>query len=286
VPPLLIVVSDEDPVAVRVREHWGTPASTGEGVDGAPLRELRPNVLLLRRPGFHIHDERLDRRLPRALQEAGTTLLFPSIHRGEQNVRCLTVHPLGNPGLSADVGGRARTVAPTDPRRMASALRSLSEGGNAIGFGATFEATHHGPELGLPSFFVEIGYGEDAEPPEAAVRLLAAVIPTIEPDPRDRVALAVGGGHYAPHFTDLVMKRRWAFGHIVSRHALTELDRATAASIYGATPGAEGIVYARAADADHPALRELAPRIRESTAPVRGPSDGAVTPADRSSSGT
>ncbi|MFY9717512.1 MAG: D-aminoacyl-tRNA deacylase [Thermoplasmata archaeon] len=284
--PTLIVVSEADPVASRVVGRWGTPPSAGEFVDGTALRQLAPGVTMLRRPGLHIHDEHLDRKLPSNVRDAGTTLVFPSIHRGEQNVRCLTVHPLGNLGSSSEVGGRARAVVPTDPRRMASALRLLSEGGRPLGLGATFEATHHGPELGLPSFFVEIGYGTDSEPPPEAVRLLADVIPTIEPDPADIVALAVGGGHYAPHFTDLALRRRWAFGHIVSRHALADLDRPTAESLYRATPEAVGIVYARAADADHPLLQGLAPRARESAAPTRERSNAPVTPGDYSTSGT
>jgi D-tyrosyl-tRNA(Tyr) deacylase len=285
-PPILVVVSDADPVASRVVERWGTPPSTGSFVDGSPLRELAPGVSLLRRPGLHIHDERLDRKLPSSVRDAGTTLVFPSIHRGEQNVRCLTAHPLGNLGGSSEVGGKARTVAPTDPRRMASALRLLSEGGRPLGLGATFEATHHGPELELPSFFVEIGYGADDGPPPEAVRLLAEMIPAIQPDPADVVALALGGGHYAPHFTELALRRRWAFGHIVSRHALAEIDGPTVEAVYRATPGAVGIVFARAADADHPFLKGVAPRVRETTAPTRGRSQSAITPGGYSTSGT
>jgi D-aminoacyl-tRNA deacylase len=285
-PPVVVVVSEADPVAPRVSEHWGTPPSTGEFVDGAPVRTLAPGVLLLRRPGLHIHDELLDAKLPSAVRREIPTLLFPSLHRGEQNVRCLTVHPLGNPGGSAEVGGRPHTVVPTDPRRMAAALRGLSEAGAPLSLPATFEATHHGPELTLPAFFVEIGYGEDPAPPADAVRALARTIPQVTPDLGDRIALAVGGGHYAPHFSDLALRRRWAFGHIVSRHALAELDRATGEALYRATPDAEGIVFARAADADHPALRNLAPRVRESVAPPRPGGTASVTPGGRSTSGT
>ncbi len=160
-------------------------------------------MLLLRRPRPHIHDERLDASLPRELLAQRPTLLFPSIHRSEQNVPCLTVHPLGNPGARSDVGGKPRTLVPTDPPRMGAALRALASRGAAVGLAATFEATHHGPELALPSFFVEIGYGTLSEPPPEAVRILAEEVPRIEVEAGDRVAMAVGGGHYAPHFTDL-----------------------------------------------------------------------------------
>lgn len=286
VPAVLVVVSEDDPVAPRVAELWGTPPSTGDVVDGAPIRRLSDDTWMLRRPGFHIHDERLDLRLPPALRDGRPTLLFPSVHKSEQNVPCLTVHPLGNLGPSAEVGGRPRTVVPSDPRRMASTLRALAEAGAPHGFPATFEATHHGPELGLPTLFVEIGYGALPDPPPEAVRILSRVIRQVALDDGDRIALAVGGGHYAPHFTDLVLRRRWAFGHLVSRHALEELDRPTAAAALAGTPGAEGIVFARAADQEHPALRGLAPRLRDSDAPVRERGSAALSRAAAGASGT
>jgi len=282
---VLLVVAESDPVAARVVGRWGTPAATGAFVDGTPVRALRPRISMLRRPGPHVHDERLDARLPPDLLADRPTLVFPSIHRSEKGVPSLTVHPLGNPGPTAEVGGRPRTLDPTDPARMADALRRLQEGAGRVGLPVTFEATHHGPELALPAFFVEIGYGESESPPAAAVRLLADVLPALEPAPGDRIALGVGGGHYAPHFTELTTKRRWAFGHLLSRHALAELDAATARSAWDRTPGADGILYARAEDASHPALQGLARRLRDGEAPLRD-ARGAPTAASRPASGT
>ncbi|MGA7477004.1 MAG: D-aminoacyl-tRNA deacylase [Thermoplasmata archaeon] len=284
---IVVVVSDVDPVADAVATEWGTlPAADGH-VDGAPIRQLTDRAVVVRRPGAHIHDEDVDLRLPPALREARPTLIFPSIHRSERNVPSLTVHPLGNPGPRAELGGRPRTLAPSDPRRMATALRLLDEGAAPLGMGATYEATHHGPAVALPAFFIEIGYAELPHPPREAVRLLAEVIPRITGSPEDRVALAVGGGHYVPHFTDLALRRKWAFGHILSRHALEELDRATAADAYARTEGAEGVVYARAEDARHPALEAVGPRLRDQDAPPRerGPARTATGDA-RSASGT
>jgi D-aminoacyl-tRNA deacylase len=281
----LVLISAEDPVAPRVAERWGTPEAVGGVVDGAPIRRLANGMLMLRRPGQHIHDERVDLRLPADLRERRPTLVFPSIHRSEKNVECLTVHPLGNPGSTAEVGGRPRTLVATDPRGMASTLRLLEERAAPLNLEVTYEATHHGPELGLPAFFVEIGFGDAARPSDEAVRALADAIPEIDPDPRDRVALGVGGGHYAPHFTDLALRRRWAFGHILSRHALAELDAATARTAWDQTEGAEGILYARAEDAALPAIVGLARRLRDGEAPRREP-DPEPTVASRSASGT
>ena len=284
---LVVMVSDADPVARAVASEWGTlPASDGH-VDGVPVRRLNERVLVVRRPGIHIHDEDVDLRLPPALREARPTLVFPSIHRSEKNVPSLTVHSLGNPGPRAEMGGRPRTLVPTDPPRLVAALQLLHEGATGLGLGATFEATHHGPAVGLPSFFIEIGYAELPDPPPEAVRLLASAIPRIVARPGDRVALGVGGGHYAPHFSDLALRRRWAFGHILSRHALEELDRATALEAYRRTEGAEGVVYARAEDARHPALEGIGPRLRDQDAPLRERGEARSATGDaRSASGT
>ena len=283
----LIVISSGDPVAEAVAAAWGTlPAAEGH-VDGSPLRRLTASMLVLRRPGLHIHDEGLDLRLPSGLREERPTLVFPSIHRSRENIRSLTVHPLGNPGPRADMGGRPGTLVPTDPLAMVAVLRRLEELSQPLGIPATYEATHHGPALELPAFFVEIGSGEHAAPAPEAVRLLAEVIPELAPSVGDRVALGVGGGHYVPHFTELAVRRRWAFGHLLSRHALDSLERATATEAYRLTPGAEGIVFSRAQDASHAALEGLAPRLRDQDAPPRGPVESnRSTDAARSASGT
>ncbi len=270
-PPYLLVIAESDPVAVRVAERWGVPPATDHRVDGTPVRALSSAAFLLRRPGPHVADEHLDARLPPALRAMRPTLLFPSIHRSERGVACLTVHPLGNPGSGAEIGGAPRAFAPADAHLMAEILRRLDEGQGRSGLPATYEATHHGPLLGLPAAFVEIGFDPAPEPPPAAVRLLADVLPALAPELTDRVALAVGGGHYAPHFTELALRRRWAFGHLLSRHALEDLPAETARDAYRASGGADGVVFARAQDAEHPAFAGWAVRRRDGEAPAREP---------------
>ncbi len=265
-PEYILIVSDPDPVATAVAQRWGTPAATEWHVEGSPIRAVGSGVYLLRRPGWHIHDEHLDRLLPAELAARRPVLVFPSIHRSERGVAALTVHPLGNPGISHDVGGEPHRLNPTAPRLMTGALRSLAEGAKSLGVPATFEATHHGPSLDLPAFFAEIGFPEHEEPPADAVRILARALSDLTATVGDRVAVGVGGGHYAPHFTDLAVKRRWAFGHILSRHALAVADREIAESAYALTPGAEGILFARAEDAESSVCAGVARRLKDSEA--------------------
>jgi len=284
--PRLVILSDADPVGRAVAARWGAAQPTGLHVEGASVRQLEPGVLVVRRPGPHLHDERLDLRLPAPLLEAHPTLLFPSIHRSESQTRCFTVHPLGNPGGRADHGGRPRTLVPTDPRGMAAVLRALIEVAPSVGLSATFEATHHGPELIVPAFFAEVAVPEGSEPSDAEVSVLSSAILGAVPDPRDRVALAVGGGHYAPRFTDLVTARRWAFGHILCRHAFPDLETTTARAAWEATPGAEGIVYARAQDREQRTFAGLGAELRETDAPRRDRGPARPTSTSLPTSGT
>jgi D-aminoacyl-tRNA deacylase len=230
---------------------------------------LGEDVATLRRPGWHIHDEHVDRKLPLEYQRAKVPIVFPSIHRSEAGRPALTVHPLGNPGSEAEVGGEPGRLNPTAPRLMADAFRKLAEAARPLGLEATFEATHHGPSLEVPSMFVEIGSGTEPDPPEAAVKALAAVVSHLTPDPGDRVAVAVGGGHYAPHFGELVLERRWAIGHILARHALDTMGAGIPSEAFRLSDDAEGWLMARAGDwGDR--FASIAPRLREQEAPRRG----------------
>ena len=282
----LVVLSEPDPVARAVEELWGTGIATGEHVDGAAVRRFEDGLTVVRRPVRHIHDERLDLRLSEALRAEHRTLVFPSVHRSVSGTRCFTVHPLGNPGPVAELGGRPRSLVPTDARAMAGVLRSLREAGGRLGVPATYEATHHGPLFAEPAFFVEIAHPDASAPRAEEVRGLADAVRSASIDPADRIALGAGGGHYAPRFSDLAIARRWAFGHLLSRHALAEIDPPTARAAWDATVGAEGIVYVRAQDRSVPALAGLGPELRDTYAERRAGAPRAPTSGDRPASGT
>lgn len=211
----------------------------------------------------HITDERLEQRLPSELLAGRPTLVYPSVHRGRDSGRCFTVHPLGNPGASAPLGGAPGRFTPAAPRLMTAALRGLAEIGRPLGIPASFEATHHGPLGELPAFFAEIGVGEDESPPPDSVAVLGQILLRLEEAAEDRIAVGAGGGHYAPHFTDLAIDRRWAFGHILSRYALGSADASAVREAYERSGGSSGVLFHRAADRtatstlrDYPILSE------------------------------
>jgi D-tyrosyl-tRNA(Tyr) deacylase len=263
----LIVVSAEDATAGLIAERWGTPPATGEFVEGSALRQVAPEVELLRRPGLHIFDSQLDHVLPVRLRSV--PIVFPSRHRSESGIACLTVHPLGNLGSTAEVGGEPGRLVPTAPRLMTDALRGAEEPAQAVGVPATFEATHHGPLLHQPAFFVEISSAlPEADRRKVAGPLAEALLDLTE-DPVDRVAIGVGGGHYAPHFTELALKRHWAFGHIVPRHALEEIAPDVQRQLREGVPPPEGALFQRVGDAERPEWKAWGRRLRDGDAPPR-----------------
>ncbi len=275
-PSYIVVLADSDPVARAVSEQLSGGRATDYRVDGASIRAVGDRVWAVRRPGPHIHDDRLDERLPAELRAQRVTLVFPSIHRSSEGRPALTVHPLGNPRPTAEYGGAPELLVPTNPPLMTGALLGLGEVAGAIdGLAATFEATHHGPALGVPAFFVEVGE-EVLRRPESSevVRRLSQLLLVMQPTQGDRVAVGVGGGHYVPQLTDLARRRRWSFGHLLSRYALDpwpEASRRLRAAVER-TPGAEGYVPAKRADPPIEFERDPIPRLRPDEArPRAGP---------------
>jgi D-tyrosyl-tRNA(Tyr) deacylase len=157
---------------------------------------------------------------------------------------------------------------------MADALRQSEEPAQAIGVPATYEATHHGPLLHQPAFFVEISDALSEVDRRRAADALSNAIKDLEEDSSDRVAIGVGGGHYAPHFTELALGRRWAFGHIVPRHALDQITPEVQRQLREGFPSPEGALFQRASDAERPEWKSWGPRLRDGDAPPR-PTGGA-----------
>jgi D-tyrosyl-tRNA(Tyr) deacylase len=266
----LLVISRQDPVAIALWQQWNPQDRTSLFVGSDPIYQISTVAGAVQRPQLHVSDESLDSLLPAPVREARIPVIFPSIHRSAQRVKCFTVHPLGNAGPETKVGGRPSALVPAPARLMTDALRQMARAESATGMPATYEATHHGPWLRNPAFFAEIGLESIDLPPPMAIQALARLLVTLREEPGDRIAVGVGGGHYAPHFSQLALRRHWAFGHLISRHALPGLDPEVARQAFNGTPGCEGILFARASDASSSAWEGLGPRLRDQDAPRRG----------------
>ncbi|UCE72927.1 MAG: hypothetical protein JSV56_07775 [Methanomassiliicoccales archaeon] len=191
----------------------------------------------------HIFHDNLDLELSQVLEAPPECIIYASRHRSESGKRSLTVHPIGNFG-NAEFGGRKRTLVPTFPHMMTEAMRVLRQKAKSLDFTVSFEATHHGPFLQAPTFFIEIGSNEKAWRDKEAALAIAETILEIKPTFYP-VGIGIGGGHYAPRITDVALERKISFGHIVPTYALENLTKEMAEQVLSATFGAEKVYFHR-----------------------------------------
>ncbi len=241
----LLVCSLDDVASVNIRDHllesyeWRT---TGE-FRGQEVKSLGSDVLVTI-PGLHLQADGLDDDVRGSLGIDVERVVFLSRHKAASAIPTLTVHPIGNYG-KADFGGKEGVLVPSDPDGMTSSLRALIANGRDLGFQISFEVTHHGPVLTTPTMFIEIGSAEanwgHAKAAEAIARTLMDTQRLEAPK-----AIGVGGGHYAPRFSELVMAKKVSFGHMipgyVSDRASDEELTAVMKKALEATPGAD-LVY-------------------------------------------
>ena len=176
------------------------------------------DTVLVTIPEHHLYRDHLDRDLESAFGETVDLVVYLSKHVSESRRPSLTVHPIGNP-RGAEFGGQPETLVPSAPRWMTAALRGLRKEAKGLPYNVTFEATHHGPYLTKPTFYIEQGSTETEWADLAASRAIARVLLALEQVDAP-IAIGLGGGHYVPRHTDFALQRRVAFGHLLAAYAL------------------------------------------------------------------
>lgn len=187
-------------------------------------------------PELHLYRDHLDRDLELGFGQSVELVVYLSKHRSESRRPSLTVHPLGN-AHAADLGGQPECLVPTAPGWMTAALRRLKIEAQALPYEVTFESTHHGPFLTAPSFFIEQGSTEAQwADPDASHAIARALLSLEESDAPH--AVGVGGGHYVPRLTDVALRKRIAFGHLLASYAMEGISEAALDQAVERTPGA------------------------------------------------
>jgi len=238
----VLLCSEADNASVNIRDRllelvdW---TETGE-FDDRPVLNHDDMAIVTIQP-LHIHAEEIDRRIRDKLGIEPEAIIFLSRHRAASGIPTLTVHPIGN-HRSADFGGRERTLVPASPHLMTALLRRLMEEARDLPFEVSFEVTHHGPYLNIPSIFIEIGSDESMWDDQEAAMAIARTILNVQVEDRYPIVIGLGGGHYAPRFTEAAMARKVSVGHMIPSYAMKGaetheiqemIERATEAS--GAT---------------------------------------------------
>ena len=230
---VLIIASKRDPAAQNIAQQLTHLKNFQE----TPTKDLfhAGEVFLKRVETDGIYTDKLDVDfLPEAV-------IFASRHRSESNEPALTAHWTGNTTGRADFGGKPKSLSPTDPRRLRTALLALDAARETmkLNYAVTLEATHHGPtELGIPTLFVEIGSTEKEWNDLGAGAAASEAIWKAATDPASgKAAVGFGGGHYSNKHCNALRQDGFAFSHIFSKYFFEDYDRALVRMAFDKTLG-------------------------------------------------
>lgn len=153
--------------------------------------------------------------------------IFASLHKSASGKPTLTTHAIGNWG-KAEYGGKGKTLVPTNSFLLKNYLISLQRQKTAQGleFEVCLEASHHGPFLEKPTIFIELGSSEKQWQDKKAAKAIAEIIlNSTSLEGNFKSAIGIGGTHYCPEFSKLMLRTEWALGHICPEYALHNLNQ-------------------------------------------------------------
>ena len=203
-----------------------------------------------------LNEDNIDIRWFQQTGEKVTEVIFPSKHSASSGKPSLTLHPIGVPhleyGTKPPFGGKAGH-APPPSTRLSSWWKMLQEyvKGTTLEqeFELTLEVTHHGPWLGVPALFIEIGSTESTWSHMSAAKLLASIITDgmalkqgnaigtwdCEENAGELVLITLGGGHYAPRANKLASLDGIWLGHMLATYSLPFVKSEVEGDIPGGT---------------------------------------------------
>jgi D-aminoacyl-tRNA deacylase len=176
-----------------------------------------------------IRHENLDKQVEKKLDLKLKQAIYISRHDSKTGEPTLTTHPIGNYS-EAQFGGKRKTLTKSAPKLMTQLLRNLKKNAESTKLihQICFEVTHHGPYLSIPTLFIEVGSKEEEWRKKNPANTVAQSILDLfelyhyeEDFPSDiPVLIGIGGGHYAPRFTDIIFEKKAAFGHMIPAYQI------------------------------------------------------------------
>ena len=223
---VLIISSNEDPAGCNIKKgllkktEWKeintfeeNPVYQHQNMDELVMITINDST---------IHHENLEEQVKKQLGINPKQAIFITRHRSKTGEPTLSTHPIGNYG-KAEFGGKNKTLPPSSPRLMTELLRKIKKNSKETYHKVCFEVTHHGPYMSIPTLFTEVGSNQEEWGKQAPADIIAKSLLDLfesysyeEELPKDiPVLLGIGGGHYAPRFTDIVLEKKAAFGHMI-----------------------------------------------------------------------
>ncbi|MEM0158406.1 MAG: D-aminoacyl-tRNA deacylase [Thermoplasmataceae archaeon] len=167
-------------------------------------------------------------------------VIFLSKHSSQAKIKSLTVHPTGNFG-KAELGGLPGELSISYPSLMTAVFRKLAVSDPGDGINVTFEATHHGPLLLKPNFFLEIGTTPAEWENEDILEIVCSSLMDANQS-KAKNFIGIGGGHYMPKITQYIGQSDINIGHMISKHAAESLDEKMLSQAMERTPEFSGIL--------------------------------------------
>jgi len=155
-------------------------------------------------------------------------IVFISRHSSQSGTPTLSVHTPGN-FAGAELGGLPKTLSVSPANAMHDALKALKrlKDEMRLDYEVTYESTHHGPSLNVPTMFVELG----SSPKQwndliAASAVGQAAMEAISSfgNSRQSAVLGVGGTHYNQKFSKMALDDEAVFGHMIPKYVIPYLD--------------------------------------------------------------
>lgn len=178
-----------------------------------------------------LHEEAVNaQQLPQDFPEA-RLIVFLSRHSSQSGKPTLSVHTPGN-FAAAELGGLPKTISVAPAVAMQTALKTMmrykAQRSLLFDYQVSYECTHHGPSLNVPTMFVELGSSpvqwSDTQAAEVVAHsAMAAVVNSVESSSSVAV-LGIGGTHYNQKFTTMALVGAASFGHMIPKYAISNID--------------------------------------------------------------
>jgi D-aminoacyl-tRNA deacylase len=257
---VLIVSSNKDPASINIKNGL-LEISNWEEIDIFQKNSVyrhseMKDVIIVTINDNKITHENLEKEIDEILDLKPKQAIFLSRHRSKTGEPTLTTHPIGNYG-EAQFGGKKRMLSKASPKLMTHLLRNLKKNAEIekLYHKVCLEVTHHGPYMNIPTLFVEVGSTELEWEKQKPANVVAKSILELldmyhyEEDFLDNIPVLVGlgGGHYAPRFTEVVLEKKVAFGHMIPSYHIEagNINDVMLQKAMYETPNAKGIYIHR-----------------------------------------
>lgn len=153
-------------------------------------------------------------------------IVFLSRHSSAMGIPTLSVHTPGNLA-EAEFGGTPRRVSISPAGAMKNALLEMAKlrDERELNYEVSYECTHHGPSLDVPTMFAELGSSPKQWKDMRAAEVVAhAAMAAVSRRSSYSAVLGIGGPHYNAKFTKIALSTPRAFGHVIPKYALPKVD--------------------------------------------------------------